>query len=75
MIERKAHKQAERLYECNICGTRYRFESSLTKHKRESHKETETPFKLIHLCDKCDHKFCNETNLKSHKKVFHEYEN
>ena len=51
-----------RIKECNICGRKFMSQSTLWRHKRESHSNKEIP-----QCKTCGKKFPHESNLRTHE--------
>ena len=67
----RSHDAGVRLT-CDICGSKFRFRSSLIRHKRQSHnKLKEHATKAAYTCDQCNMTFSCGTSLNDHKKGMH----
>ena len=79
-VHRMTHNK-DKLYECQLCYSKFTTETALRKHKRKVHKSAEEMQLLnvdsvtdpAHACDKCDYKFYTESLLKQHLTRKHSY--
>ena len=76
----KSHEPESVHLTCDVCGTKFRFMSSLIRHKRQGHNNLKkhggqcTKEQQAHVCDQCGLAFSCMTSLKDHKRALHDGE-
>ena len=72
--EHRMTHNKDRLFECQLCHSKFTTQSTLSRHKRAVHVSAEEMQLLkvdsltepVHACDKCDYKFYTKSLLEHH---------